>query len=69
MDNQKHLVAEGTFAGLWVRTAKVLRNGGYTSRQKVATDVSSRKLQAYVSISDYGRKLQEEVLRWLSAPR
>ena len=65
VDNKKHLEPDGPFKGLWVRTAKALRKGGYTSRDEVLDDVTSGRLHPYLSIHDYGRKADAEVRRWL----
>lgn len=65
MDNRKHLEPSGPFAGLWVRTARALRNAGYKSRGKVRADIQRGALHPYISIFDYGRKADAEVRAWL----
>ena len=65
MDNRKHLESSGPFAGLWVRTARALRNAGYKSREKVRADIQRGALHPYISIFDYGRKADAEVRAWL----
>ncbi len=65
MDNRKHLEPSGPFAGLWVRTARALRNAGYKSRGKVRADIQCGALHPYISIFDYGRKADAEVRAWL----
>lgn len=65
MDNRKHFETSGPFAGLWVRTARALRNAGYKSRGEVRTDVQRGALHPYISIFDYGRKADTEVRAWL----
>jgi hypothetical protein len=66
MDTQKKLESEAPFVGLWVRTARALRGGGYTSREQVKADIESKSLRPYVSIHDYGRKAHVEVITWLA---
>ena len=65
MDNRKHLESSGSFAGLWVRTARALRNAGYMSRGKVRADIQRGALHPYISIFDYGKKADAEVRAWL----
>ena len=65
MDIRKHLESSGPFAGLWVRTARALRNAGYKSRGKVRADIQRGALHPYISIFDYGRKADAEVRAWL----
>ena len=65
MDNGKHLEPSGPFAGLWVRTARALRNSGYKSRGKVRADIQRGALHPYISIFDYGKKADAEVRAWL----
>ena len=65
MDNGKHLEPSGPFAGLWVRTARALRNSGYKIRGKVRADIQRGALHPYISIFDYGKKADAEVRAWL----
>ena len=65
MDNKKRLECTGPFAGLWVRTARALRDGGYTSREQVGAAIASNELRPYLSIRDYGKKAHAEVTKWL----
>ena len=65
MNNRKHLEPSGPFAGLWVRTARALRNAGYESREKVRADIQRGALHPYISIFDYGKYADAEVRAWL----
>lgn len=65
MENRKHLESSGSFAGLWVRTARALRNGGYQSREQVRADIERGALHPFLSIFDYGKIADAEVRRWL----
>lgn len=58
-------MGEGPFAGLWVRIARALEAGGYTSRKKISADVKTYKLRPYISVRDYGRIAHIEVVTWL----
>ncbi|MDI1320361.1 MAG: hypothetical protein PSW75_09250, partial [bacterium] len=65
VDNRKHLETSGPFAGLWVRTARALRNAGYKSRGRVRADIQRGALHPYISIFDYGKYADMEVRAWL----
>lgn len=65
MNNRKHIESSGPFAGLWIRTARALREAGYKSREKVRDDIRSGALSPG-SILDYGRFADAEVRAWLS---
>ncbi len=65
MDNRKHFEVSGPFAGLWVRTARALRNAGYKSRSEVRGDIQCGALRPHVSIFDYGRYADAEIRAWL----
>lgn len=65
MNNRKHLEPSGPFAGLWVRTARALRNAGYESCEKVRADIQRGALHPYISIFDYGKYADAEVRAWL----
>ena len=63
--NSKHLETSGSLAGLWVRTARALRNAGYKSRRQVRADIQSGALHPFISIFDYGKFADAEVRAWL----
>ena len=65
MSKAKRLVATGPFAGLWIRTANTLSEGGFEGRNDARAAITSRILQPFRSIRGYGRYAHQEVLRWL----
>ena len=65
MTHKKHLALDGPFAGLWVRTARALLRGGYKSREEVSAALKTCELRPSVSVPDYGRIADIEVMIWL----
>lgn len=56
---------KGPLAGLWVRTANVLRNAGYDTKNKARDAVLSGRLQAHNGLNWFGPIMYAETLAWL----
>jgi hypothetical protein len=63
--NKKRLEVDGPFAGLWVRTAKVLHALGYQTKAQVRDDLVSGRLSLTTSgLRNYGACFHRETCVW-----
>ena len=68
--NKKHLVKDGPFAGLWVRTARSLEHAGYTDRSQLKGVLADKYLlfrNRSPLLKDFGKIANDELFAWLQA--
>lgn len=64
-DNQKHYETDGEFAGLWVRTATVLRKNGITTKARLVEYVDAGDWYSLCRLKGCGKLLDREIRHWL----
>lgn len=64
---QKHYEQAGEFAGLWVRTAAVLRANNITTREQLIALVARGGPFPFHRIRGCGKKMHLEIVHWLNA--
>lgn len=64
----KRYALTGEFAGLWVRTVRVLRANGITTRAQLEALVNSGEPYPLLRLKGCGKYLSRELTAWLRHP-